>query len=193
MRTSQDFQSIKFQIEELANSETVRNFSTELLSRLTPNPARKFTNQFRILNRKEENLVALSILSWYMNPEIGILLRLELEKITQEDPIFKFLLKSKSSMLIFLDNTNRWHTRDFFGNILNKNLLSAILKSFRPIYETKKKVKTPERIRGYRDKGSLRKNHEYHDFTDSSKEMIEMENQREIQIDTNDLLLGMLI
>lgn len=102
-------------------------------------------------------LIRLAIWSWYAPEEIKFLLQLDLEqsikKLSFEDSIIlEIILSSKAQMLIFLQETKLWHSREFFGNILDPNCdLVNLLKIRNHGF---KKIVLPQRKRGYNDKGS---------------------------------------
>lgn len=103
-----------------------------------------------------KDFIRLGIVSWYLPEEIGILLRVDLEEklkfLAKEDRILcQQFLFSKARMLIFLKETTLWHTRDFFGNILGT---TNNLNRFFKLSPLRRKVKRPQRKRGYDDKGS---------------------------------------
>lgn len=114
---------------------------------------------FRIKHLKLTELIKLSIVSWYCPEEIRFILQLDIERVSKnlsmEDRLLlKQFLSSKNKMLIFLNETSLWHSREFFGNILspNRNPLSSLKLPLRAWM--RKKAKFPQRKRGYRDKGS---------------------------------------
>jgi hypothetical protein len=111
---------------------------------------------FRLKGLKSKELFELALVSWYLPEEIAVLLRLDLEniapKLDDEDfhkvPLM-IVLSSKAMALLFLQESNLWSTRDFFGNYLQPGLLQKL----RPLRLSPKVVK-PQRKRGYHDHGT---------------------------------------
>jgi hypothetical protein len=167
---------------------------SELLSRISPIEKQGFQNCYRFYRKDNRFYVNLSILSWYIPQEIGCLLRLQISEEIQntESEWLEILLTSKAQCLIFLQETTLWHTRDFFGNILNLEETRKTLEAIRPRFESKQKVKKPEFRRGYRDKGSLKFSHEHHSFWDSRKEHLDLERQRQSRHDSLLFMIGFL-
>lgn len=94
-----------------------------------------------IPTRKTKDLIGLAVMSWYMHDEIRCLLQLELGSIWPADSkeVGEVLLTSKKFMLAWLIIQDRWNERDFFGNVLDKqlsrywNLVTFFRKSQRPV------------------------------------------------------------
>lgn len=167
MRNLFDSQVFVQEVQRLAEEDFVTKHSTEVLSRITPSDeVSSFENSFVIKTNEFNDLVGLSVLSWYLPEEIGLLLRWSLEEKLQSDRIesrkekreipLTILLSSKGQMLCFLLETDLWSSRDFFGNIFNEKIIRRLLSCFSPCFKTKKKPKRVQRHRGYRDKGTLR-------------------------------------
>jgi hypothetical protein len=174
-----DVQSFCSSVDSILNR--YREKDSEVLSRITPSAFRNFTNEFRILDKSEENLVRIALLSWYVPEEIGVCLRMSLEEnIGPEVDWIRLLLFSKAESILFLQETRKWHTRDFFGNILNTEKMIQCLFTIRPIYSPTHAVKRPQRHRGYRDKGTLRLQHEIHQDWSATDEQNQIERHREI-------------
>lgn len=158
---------------------------------------RRFTNEVGIKKSDVTTLVCLAICSWEMEPEVGVLLRLAIEeKIRNKLDMFwiKAMLESKAYCFLFLQQTQRWHTRDFFGNIYTKQNLQTALSC---IYFRQLKinpiVKRTVRRRGYKDKGSRRQPHELHQFVEYTNEMNLLEQERDFVDDSYQFLLGFLM
>lgn len=190
-----DSQSFCIQLDRLMKSQDVRTLSAELLSRITPNGNSKFLNEFVIRRRDKNVLVLLAIFSWYAPEEIGILLRLNLERFSTSSEFWflAIMLESKGSMLNFLTETRLWSTRDFFGNILNERRLKSLKYYLSPLCESKKRPKRVIRHRGYRDKGSLRISSDKHDLFTGSREQQKIEEQREVLHDSYLFLRGFIL
>lgn len=196
MRNSTNFdsQSFVYQCEE-----TLKKYS-DIFFRTSASDSPKwldvnFENTITLKTRKLDDLIVLSMLSYYIPEEIGILLRFELQEVANRNPeveILHFLLQGKGLMYCFLCDTKLWSTRDFFGNILTSKRLKQSRNLFSLKFKSKKRPKRTLRHRGYRDKGSLRKNHEYHSFVSFTKEMNEIEELRRVRKDTLAFLQGYL-
>lgn len=207
-----DSQSFVRSLESFCTDEAVVLQSTELLSRITPNDEGLFLEEIKRRNKYRKspefkisfensivlkdkslsNLVCLAIVSWYIPEEIGILLRMELSKLTGNENYFilEFLLEEKGLMLCYLIETSLWHTRDFFGNEAKQIL--RCLKTIRPRFSSTRKPTRIQRHRGYRDKGSLRLKHELHSFAEGTREQQTIEEQRKVRQDTKDFITGFL-
>lgn len=172
----------------------VRDKLSELLSRISPIEKQGFQNCYRFKRRDVRFYVSLALLSYYIRPEVGFLLRMQiLEEVRgTESEWLELTLISKNQCLIYLQETTLWHTRDFYGNILNLKEMRKTLQSVRPVFESKQKVKKPEFRRGYRDKGSLKFSHEIHSLWDSRIEQLELEELRHNRHDTFLFSLGFL-
>lgn len=196
MRNLADSQTFITETEKILKDELNTNFSTEVLSRITPSAiGALFTNSFRITDWSFTNVLTLIILSWYVPEEIGILLRLEIEDhILDGDLSFLDFLVRKSAVrgltLVWLLDTSLLSTRDFFGNILNSRNIRKALLSIKPIMYTKRKPKRVQRHRGYRDKGTLRKDSEKHDLWISTAEQMKIEESRLSSCQTLDFIEG---
>lgn len=163
MRDKVNSQEFCSSVESLARQW----FSTrrKILSNHVVNSS-NFTDRKLFFNLKyasKVELIKLAIVMWYADEEVHFVLRMDLEEKIKNLPledqvIFNILLSSKAEMLIFLLETNLWHTRDFFGNILqNLEQLDRLLIPKVP----QNKVKRPARKRGYHDKGSWVLPHEW--------------------------------
>lgn len=154
----------------------------------------RFRNEFKITTSSTQNLICLSILSWYLPEDLGVCLRMSLMKKWEDKDdkiIGEFLLKSKSYCLLFLQDTSLWHTRDFFGNILNRRRYDIFI-FVKPLFDSLKPVRRKIRHRGYRDKGTLKLAHEIHELATCTAEQLKIEEEREIQLDTIQFLEGWL-
>lgn len=139
----------------------------------------------------------LSCISWYLEDELGVLLRLKLEEeVNRFGPDYSIklslLLQSKGGMINYILESNVLGNtpQEVFGNIL------AIHPKIKVYPYKERKAKRLIRHRGYRDKGTLRLQHEYHgenesDWIDDQRQL-DIEEQREIQQDTIQLLMGFL-
>lgn len=193
MRDKQlDYDSFFRQIDRIAREYSSKIFrdTAPINSKWLLNP--DFENDFYLTSRRKEDLVRLAILSWYIPEEYGILIRLRIREEISHNPdllILDFLTKSLGEMKLFLYHTELWHTRDFFGNILKDNMTFKDLP-IRPRMRKKSKPKKVQRHRGYRDKGTLRFPHEYHDFSDRTLEEKQLEDDRKALKDAIDFLEG---
>lgn len=181
------FDSQMFCSEVQRQCENVReNFLTTAVL-ISSKRLERWTNRLILKNKSQKTLVQLSILSWEMEPEIGILLRLEIEKLVEnsEDLCWiRLLIQSKAHCLLFLQETKLWHTRDFFGNIFNEKELKKALGSLVFEFESTKRPRRVQRHRGYRDKGSWRAPHEHHSYYDGTSDQLLKEENRSARQDT---------
>lgn len=105
--------------------------------------------------RKDEEIFSLAILSWYLEPGFGELLRMDLESkqmstlLAQE--ILWILCSDKQNMLEYLST---YSERTFFGNWLPKT--EKVMKRLNFITLNPNPAKRKVRRRGYRDHGSCR-------------------------------------
>ena len=96
-------------------------------------------------------------------------------------------------MLIYLQETNLWHTRDFFGNILNCNY--KLDKFFRKRSECRRtKPRFSQRKRGYDDHGSRVEDHKKQPKYDWTLTQLQnkIEEERKTFDQMDDFLLGFL-
>lgn len=174
--------------------ETVSKDS-EVLSRITPRPWGSFENSYRFNLHRATDLIRIAILSWFVPEEWGILLRMSLEEEIKSKvnlDVVEYLLQSKTLMILFLQETTLWNSRDFFGNILRKEELYRTMSGVSCRYETTRAPKRPQRIRGYRDKGTLKLPHQVHEISDLTREQNELEESRIDRHNTFLLSLGFL-
>lgn len=174
--------------------ETVSKDS-EVLSRITPRLWERFENSYSFFEPDARKLVRIAILSWYLPEEYRILLQMSLkEEIKNKENLdyIEYLLESRCLMILFLQETSLWSTRDFFGNILTKESLIRAMFSVSCRYETLRKPKRSQRIRGYRDKGTMKLPHQVHDCSDLTIEQNELEKNKIDRHRTFLLSLGFL-
>lgn len=178
-------------ITEVKTSEKFLRSAVSDSSKYLSDP--RFENEFVIRTKSTDKLVALSILSWYFSDEIRPLVQMNLQEkwnLSEDSIIGEFLLNSFGEMKLFLLETTLWSERDFFGNIFSKNIVLQLLGLFRPKFASHRRPKRIQRHRGYRDKGTLKFPHEYHDFASRSQELKEEEEQRLSRLDQIDLARG---
>lgn len=115
---------------------------------------------FKVRNLKSELLFGLALASWYLG-DLGVLLRMDIEEeLSRRDEdddygsITFIVTKSEPEMVCFLRDTTKWHSREFFGNIIK--FLELGLKKLRLRIQSKK-IKKPQRKRGYNDHGGIAK------------------------------------
>lgn len=120
-------------------------------------------------SKKSNLLFKLSIISWYMNPELGFVIREAIQPYVQNDIDLihiKFSLYSKDWMLrVLKDELSTLHPNQVFGNFLNETewndsfFYSSIAIRKRKVYNIEwlpKNVKPKKTIGvGYNDKGTL--------------------------------------
>lgn len=147
------------------------------------------------LPRSLDELIALSIWSWYWDNDLAVVLRYEIEeKVKNNTDLWtvRFFLQTKELMLSYLLQTSNWTTRSFFGSILNFQMLQRLSKIVRPRWKSRRKPTRTIRRRGYKDKGTLRKDSHPNKFIDTSKEHMLLEEKRRELDDTFYLALSLL-
>jgi len=188
MRNSVDSQAFLEEVKGICRGH-IREFDTRKTVVDNPN----FLG-YRIFQPSLNDLINLSILSWYGNEEFLWYVReLVLEKLVhlclEDQLIVKLLLVSKAQMENFLLDTSLWHTREFFGNLLAKNVLERLRYS-----ENGGKVKYPQRKRGYHDHGSLVEVHRWkpkHDYSLTDLQQ-KIEKERDCHEATVDFIIGLI-
>lgn len=187
-------QSLIFQIDSYLKKET-KDMMKELRMQVVDNPnfTLKYTG-FKLHNLNLKQILGLAYGSWILPLELSIMLRLDLleyiKRLSLDDRfIVETILDSKSAAEGWLLDTNLWHTRDFFGNILPQWAKTLNRLSFRPV---SKKLKRPQRKRGYHDHGTLAPSHTWLPKSDWSltEEQNEIEEKRTIFQDTLNFLKG---
>lgn len=146
------------QLETIVQS-TLSQRSLNLRKNVSMNPnffAENFDFSFNGLPHSLDDMIAVSIASWYFPEIIRLPLQLEIHqwvnKFSLEDNwIFSILLSNKATCLIYLIETNRWHTRNFFQKILSKQTLTRAFRQLRWRKIDKRKPKVLARKRGHTD------------------------------------------
>ena len=191
---SNQSKSLIYQVDSFLKEET-KEVMKELRMQVVDNP--NFTEDFvgfKLHNLNLKQLIGLSYGSWILPKEIQVMLQLDLfeyiKRLSLEDQfIVETILGSKVAAEGWLIDTQLWHTRDFFGNILPLWAKSLKGLSFRRV---NKKLKRVQRKRGYHDHGTLAPSHTWLPKTDWSltEEQNELEKKRDIFRDTLNLLKG---
>jgi hypothetical protein len=140
-----------------------------------PNFLLDFQNRLFLPKFKTQSLLSLAFLSWYIPEEIGVLLRLELQEyekiMNKKDKILlRIFLSSYIDSITFIEESDRWHSRDFFGNFLKSGLEDLCRVKFKG---KSRKVRKSQRKRGYHDHGSRRPDSKWlpsFDFTFTQKQ-----------------------
>lgn len=198
MRDS-DFDSQSFIVElDEYFTRVTHNLMAADLSRITPIfENARFQNSVKLKTCSKRKLTYLAILSWYVAPEIGVLIRLSLlDYISNKEDLAEldFFLHSRAEMIIFLLETRKWHTRDFWGNIACEEIDKCVNYLYKlEVLSFKDKTKRTLRRRGYRDKGSYRFSWEVHECGDYRREQIELEEKRQAVQDTIALCRGFFL
>lgn len=147
------------------------------------------------LPRDLDQLFFLAVWSWYVDEEIGCLLRLQIDEVArQNEDLFalRFLTQSRTLFERYLIETNLWHTREFFGNVLCAKMVKIVSNKIKVHWKSKRKPTKAVRRRGYKDKGSLRSDVSPNKFIDMTREMNELERHREVLDETELFLQGFL-
>lgn len=151
--------------------------------------------------RKLDEICALSLISYWLPEGLGMLLREDLLRMRSRYSLqdqflidqFLFLEDwGKSRVLLFLIESNLFHSRDFFGNFLKKGFTA--LDRLDTYSVSRKK---PERtfIRGYRDHGYKSPSHQWLPTSDYSltKEHYQREREERISHYSFNLSTGMIM
>lgn len=192
-----NFNSIQFTESLEGFFASVPDRCLELRMQVVDNP-NFLSGEYKIIGLPEKRnaLIGLSIASWYTPEEVRWLLQMEIEEkvkhLSLEDRIiFDIILSSKAEMILFLQETNLWHTRSFFGNIAGqgKKILPGI-----KLIKVNKKVVRPQRKRGYHDHGTLVPNHNWTPKSDISLTRMqnEIEEKRNIFSQMSNFIRGLL-
>lgn len=191
---SNQSKSLIYQVDSFLKEET-KEVMKELRMQVVDNP--NFTENFvgfKLHNLNLKQLIGLSYGSWILPKEIQVMLQLDLfeyiKRLSLEDQfIVETILGSKVAAEGWLIDTQLWHTRDFFGNILPLWAKSLKSLSFRRV---NKKLRRVQRKRGYHDHGTLAPSHTWLPKSDWSltEEQNELEKKRDIFRDTLNLLKG---
>lgn len=148
-----------------------------------------------VLPKKKEELLLLAIWSWYCDDETMVLLRLQLQNLSERNSdlfFLRFAVESKDIMIEWLLKTNLWTTRSFFGAVLCQDNVVRTKLHIRPRWVSKKKPTKTVRRRGYKDKGSLRSSVHPNKFVDTTKENNRREEEEKRIQDTFNFLKGFL-
>jgi hypothetical protein len=184
--TSFDSQSFLRELESVVGSLRQHFlFSTSAL--VDPKRLQDWENSFILKDKSLTSLVILSILSWYIPEEYGVILRLDIERIITKNDDLRFLgllLLSKGHCLCYLCDTRLWHTRDFFGNILTEKNIWKALNSVKFKLKNRRKPTRLVYRRGYKDKGSRRKDVNPNAFIDTRSLVRDEELRRQSHRDT---------
>lgn len=184
---SLDTNSFLNQLKRLCERSSTES---ELLSTTvmdSPNFLEEYTTDL-VLPRTLDDCIALAVSSWYLKSrELAVLIQHDLAMKAQNEDfwILRFFLKSKAHTEIFLLETQLYHTRDFFGNLITRNRLQRIY-SLLTFQRLNKVIVQPQRKRGYHDKGSMKCHSKWlptHDYSlDRLQE--EIESKRKSLTDT---------
>lgn len=191
LSSSESVTSVLSEVSRLCREGTIFLRDAALVN---PKLYSEWEGTWRFPNRLDD-LITLSILSWYWDDEISVVFRYELEKkVSRNDDYFvcKLLLHSKESMLEFLSLTTLWTTRSFFGSILNVNNLRRVSKLVKIRWKTKREPTRTVWRRGYKDKGTLRKDVHPNKYVDTTKEHLKLLEERQVSSDTYFFALGYL-
>lgn len=146
-----------------------QKLASEVLSLYQPVDYREFNNSYlsnvKLLGDLRNNtLVSLVILSYYMEPVFSYYIRLEVEDLFLQRPgseDLALLCKSRDTAMKFLFTSTRYNIRKILGTFNTDNFNQVLKKikvipQFSEIYNNSRKgIKRPVRHKGYRDKGTL--------------------------------------
>jgi len=108
---------------------------------------------------KFDDIVVLAISTHFDSEKwFAEMLREEIKKVSKRLPdyyqiVLEILLdETKGEALCYLIETNLWHTREFFGNVMKSG--TNAITSLRTYIQNPRKPKPTQRKRGYTDQGS---------------------------------------
>lgn len=163
----------------------------------SPTLRERFTNSVKIKTRKLQTLELVAVLSWFHKDQwIGWMIREELAMIIEEDEekffFLNFYLQSKAKTLIYLLETSRYHSDEFFGILGSKSEIAKVYSSVKFRFKPTGPVSKPQRRRGYKDKGSLKLAHEKRSIGPQVRLQQRLEEEKRARQDTLALLQGFL-
>lgn len=152
---------------------------------------------FKYLKKLDDIIMLIGITYYMDDTELRELVRLDLQervltKYGKDSVTLAVIMFSSHQFLLWLLETNRWHSRDFFGNVV---------RDFRKVLKTvhfnrkRTRVRKLVRKRGYRDHGSLRPSEKWLEKYDCSLTELQLmiEQERQIKADTAALIEGWLM
>jgi hypothetical protein len=190
MKKSQ-FSSEKLSLFESELTQLVALTKPILDSRMPGLISPNFEGTFRTCTKKDEDLILLAVVHWFLDDTWRVLVHMWLEQCNLQPEnrvLMNLVLKNKALALIWI--TENYHERRFFGNVLK--LLKQELESLTPILTKRKVPKRNQRRRGYQDHGTLRpldRWREKHDWM-FTEEQNRIEEERQVLLDTTNLLEG---
>lgn len=122
-----------------------------------PKTSERLEERTLVLPVKRRERIALAILSWFWPLEARIEIQeaiLGLKSSDSDFLILNFLISDFHHLKVYLKYSNV-STRKFYGTILGKENIVQLSRHLHYRYESTR-VKRSQRIRGYRDKGTLR-------------------------------------
>jgi hypothetical protein len=155
-----------------------------------------FTGAFRIQSshfRKEESLVQLAFLSWFLNDYYRSLIQVWLSerRLSSPNEIRKQIILSDKTVAI--SYFRRYHPREIYGNLIPGWLeLLSRLESVHVSQRTR--IVKPQRKRGYQDHGSRRPPEKWMETHDWSfyELQCQIEKNRKSDLDTAAIIEGWL-
>jgi hypothetical protein len=168
-------------------SDYTSSLESRLPGLLTPN----FEGNFRVFPHKEEDLLLLGVLHWYLPEEWKFLIRVWLEnhelQVENKVQLGVILTDEIHSTLWLMSN---YHERRFYSKV--KTTWKQQLSSIAPIHCSEKTPIRTQRRRGYQDHGTLRPITKWVETSDWSFTELqnEIEKQRESIEDTTNFLRG---
>jgi hypothetical protein len=190
MKKSQ-FSSEKLVLFESELNQLVALTEPILDSRMPGLISPNFGGTFRTCTKKDEDLILLAVVHWFLDDTWRVLVHVWLEQCNLQPEnrvLMNLVLKNKTLALIWI--TENYHERRFFGNVLK--LLKQELESLTPIPTKRKVPKRNQRRRGYQDHGTLRPLDRWREKDDWSftEEQNRIEEERQVLLDTTNLLEG---
>lgn len=162
-----------------------------------PTLRERFENCVKIKSRNQTMLEIVAICSWFHKDEwIGWMIRDALQEIIKEDEekyfVLNFYLQSKSQTLIYLLETNRYSSFEFFGLLGQETIVNLIKAKVKFCFKPTSTPNFVQRRRGYKDKGSLKLAHNRRNIGPQTTLHYLLEEAAKARNSTFDLLQGFL-
>jgi len=191
--------SFKRMIRESDSEQRIEFCRKRVLASPNLNSSERLTERLQINLKTKRDLLSISILSYYLDEDLGFLIREEVRVLaanfSQEDQfVFDIILNGKVYCELWLLEQKLFDENGFFGNYLNETRIGFLLNQLYIVDDNKRPVTPKVFKRGYQDKGSLRPSTRWLESSDYlfNEEQEEIERSRKRYTDTLDFAFGYL-